>query len=188
MLRLILVIKELKYHRPNQTIITIYNNHNFSISTVVCSCFVYVLKCLLILLVLDEFDLILLDVILVEVLSDFLGRPVLWGIVDVDNVIVCVGLLKDRVEVFYVIVWVLVAWNNQAEWQLPDRVVVGQLWIMLLVVFSLFLEQGLQLLLFSCTWGQFLPLCLCAILLFTPIVSLYIFHYMSTLFRIEEFC
>jgi hypothetical protein len=76
MFRLILVIKELKYHSANKTVITIHNYHNLLIVTVVCGCLVYIFQCLLILLVLDEFDLILLDFVLLEVLYDFLGRPV----------------------------------------------------------------------------------------------------------------
>lgn len=76
-------------------------------------------------LILDEFDLILLDFVLLEVFSDLLGRPIFWSVVNVDDVIVCVGLLKDRIQVLDVIVGVFEAWNDKAEWQLLDRIVVG---------------------------------------------------------------
>lgn len=73
---LILIVKKLKYHSANKAVITIHNYLNLLIVTVVCGCLVYIFQCLLIMLILDEFDLILLDFVLLEVFSDLLGRPI----------------------------------------------------------------------------------------------------------------
>lgn len=73
---------------------------------------------LLIVLIDIQLQLILFDTIHIHILMHLLWRAILWMIINIDDMIVCILLLENRVQVLedIVSVIVLVTRNNDAEW------------------------------------------------------------------------
>lgn len=107
----------------------------------------------LILWILNQFELILGDLILLYVLFNLINSTILGGVIDVNHMIVCVLLLEDRIQVLenVVVAVVLVAGNDHTERKLFIKLFVW-LFVFLLVVLDLLEDHGvdLRLLLLAC--------------------------------------
>ena len=86
-------INQLKHLGPNQIIITINNCHNLATLTQPPRRIINIRQGLLIHLVLNEIQPPLRHIILLDIVSDFLGGAILGGVVDIDDVIVLIVLL-----------------------------------------------------------------------------------------------
>lgn len=113
---LVMKIEQPQHLRTNQIVITINNNHNLFKVTIRMRRLIDITQGLLILLINIQLQLILFDTIHIHILMHLLWRAILGVIINIDNMIVCILLLENRVEIIedIVSVIVLITRNNDA--------------------------------------------------------------------------
>lgn len=112
---MILSIDNFKWLSSNQIIIAINNGHDLTTITQSSCGIVDIWKGLLIYFILNEQKPRFRDLIFIDVTFYLLGCSVFGSIVNVNNVIIFIILLKDWVQVSKIFVLIFITWNNDTE-------------------------------------------------------------------------
>lgn len=145
---MILGIYDFESLSSNQIVITINNGHNFTTITKSSCGIVNVWKGLFIDFVLNKQKSRFLDLIFLDVTVYFLCCSILRGIVNVNNVIILIILLKDWVQVSEIFVLIFITWNNDTK-----RYFAILTYLILLFVFKFLLKfQSLHFFKNSLSW------------------------------------
>ena len=112
---MILSIDNFKWLSSNQIIITINNGHDLTTIAQSSCGIINIWKGLLIYFILNEQKPRFRDLIFIDVTFYFLCGTVLGSIVNVNNVIIFIILLKDWVQISEIFVLIFITWNNDTE-------------------------------------------------------------------------
>lgn len=99
----------------NKIIIAINNCHDFATVTQSSGSIINIWKCFFIDSILNEMETGFWNLIFINVTSYFVCSSIFWSVININDMIILIVLLKNRVQVSEIFVLIFVAWNNDTK-------------------------------------------------------------------------